>query len=63
MRAGSKMYKGLEVPINAVINTNKVGREFYISGICYNTAFCRYIDSGEIIEIKSSLVSKYLVGL
>jgi hypothetical protein len=63
MRAGSKIYKGFEVPINAVINTNKVGREFYISGLCYNTAFCRYIDTGEIIEIKSSLVSKYLVGL
>jgi hypothetical protein len=63
MRAGSKIYKGLEVPIHAVINTNKVWREFYISGICYNTAFCRYIDTGEIIEINSSLVSKYLVGL
>ena len=63
MRAGSKIYKGVEVPINAVINTNKVGREFYISGLCYNTAFCRYIDTGEIIEVKSNLVSKYLVGL
>lgn len=63
MRAGSKMYRGIEVPINAVINTNKVGREFYISGLCYNTAFCRYIDSGEVLEINSSLVSKYLVGL
>jgi hypothetical protein len=51
------------VPIHAVINTNKVGREFYISGICYNTSFIRYIDSGEVLEIKSSLVSKYLVGL
>ena len=57
------MYRGIEVPINAVINTNKVGREFYISGLCYNTAFCRYIDSGEVLEINSSLVSKYLVGL
>jgi hypothetical protein len=63
MRAGSKLYKSIEVPIHAVININKVGREFYISGICYNTAFIRYIDTGEIIEIKSSLVSKYLVGL
>ena len=57
------MYKGLEVPISAPIYINKQGREFYISGLCYNTAFCRYIDTGEIIEIKSSLVSKYLVGL
>jgi len=63
MRAGSKMYKGLEVPISAPIHINKQGREFYISGLCYNTAFCRYIDTGEIIEIKSNLVSKYLVVL
>ena len=63
MRAGSKIYKGVEVPISAPIYINKQGREFYISGLCYNTAFCRYIDSGEIIEIKNSLVSKYLVGL
>jgi hypothetical protein len=63
MRAGSKIYKGLEVPITAPMHINKQGREFYISGICYNTAFCRYIDTGEIIEVKSNLVSKYLVGL
>ena len=60
MRAGSRKYKTLQVPINAVINTNKVGREFYISGICYNTAFIRYIDSGEVIEIKLGLLKKYL---
>lgn len=63
MRAGAKMYKGVEVPINALMHINKQGREFYISGLCYNTAFCRYIDTGEIIEINSSLVSKYLLGL
>jgi hypothetical protein len=63
MRAGSKIYKGIEVPISAPIHINKQGREFYISGLCYNTALIRYIDSGEVIEIKSSLVSKYLVGL
>ena len=63
MRAGSKIYKGIEVPISAPIHINKQGREFYISGLCYNTAFCRYIDTGEIIEINSNLVSKYLVGL
>jgi hypothetical protein len=60
MRPGSKLYKSIEVPINAVINTNKVGREFYISGICYNTAFIRYIDSGEVIEIKLGLLKNYL---
>ena len=63
MRAGSKMYKGVEVPTSATIHINKQGREFYISGLCYNTAFCRYIDTGEIIEINSSLVSKYIVAL
>jgi hypothetical protein len=63
MRAGSKIYKGIEVPISAPIHINKQGREFYISGLCYNTAFCRYIDSGEVLEINSNLVSKYLVGL
>ena len=60
MRPGSKLYKSIEVPIYAVINTNKVGREFYISGICYNTAFIRYIDSGEVIEIKLGLLKNYL---
>ena len=60
MRAGSRIYKAQEVPIHAVINTNKAGREFYISGICYNTAFFRYIDSGEVIEIKLGLLKNYL---
>ena len=60
MRPGSKLYKSIEIPIHAVINTNKVGREFYISGICYNTAFIRYIDSGEVIEIKLGLLKNYL---
>jgi hypothetical protein len=60
MRPGSKLYKSIEVPIHAVINTNKVGREFYISGICYNTALIRYIDSGEVIEIKLGLLKNYL---
>ena len=60
MRAGSRNYKGQEVPINAVINTNKVGRKFYISGICYNTAFIRYIDTGELLEINLGLLKNYL---
>jgi hypothetical protein len=60
MRAGSRIYKGQEVPIHAVINTNKAGREFYISGICYNIALIRYIDSGEVIEIKLGLLKNYL---
>jgi hypothetical protein len=60
MKAGSRIYKSQEVPINAVINTNKIGREFYISGICYNTALIRYIDSGEVLEIKLGLLKNYL---
>jgi hypothetical protein len=60
MRAGSRIYKSQEVPIHAVINTNKAGREFYISGICYNMAFIRYIDTGELLEINLGLLKNYL---
>jgi hypothetical protein len=60
MRAGSRNYKSQEVPIHAVINTNKTGREFYISGICYNTALIRYIDTGELLEINLGLLKNYL---
>lgn len=51
-RAGSKIYKGVEVPTTAKIYVSKLGREYYISSINEdNTVTIRFIDNEELKTI------------
>jgi hypothetical protein len=49
MRSGSKIYKGVEVPINAKIYLDKKGREFRLFSINETINFV-YIDNNEIVK-------------
>ena len=49
MRSGSKIYKGVEVPINAKIYLDKKGREFRVYSINETINFV-YIDNKEIFK-------------
>jgi hypothetical protein len=62
IRPGSREYKGREVPINAIIHTNKHGREFYECGrdLQNRVAHVRMIDTSEIITIKLEIAERYL---
>ena len=60
MKAGNKMYKGVEIPFNAKVQTNKVGKEFYVSGVETNKVIMRYIESGELVEVSYQTGFKYL---
>jgi hypothetical protein len=51
-RPGSRIYKGIEVPINTEIKVNKKGQEYYESGLSSTSIYFRLIESGDIIEIK-----------
>ena len=44
-RAGSKLYKGREVPENCKIYTSELNREFRIA--CPNDNIIQFIDNGE----------------
>lgn len=59
-RAGNYIYKGLEIPINAKIITDKKGRECYLFGIEGNIANLKYIDNSEILNINYNLICKLL---
>jgi len=54
IRAGSKIYKGVEVPSNMTIEYTKRGREFYLSARFIDEesgaekVAIRFIDNGEI---------------
>lgn len=50
-RAGSKIYKGCEIPITARIILDNKGRECYLSAICGNDATIRYIDNGSYLIV------------
>lgn len=49
MRSGSKIYKGVEVPLNAKIYIDKKGREFRLYSINETINFV-YIDNNEIVK-------------
>lgn len=52
MRCGTKKYKGKEIPANADIKEYQ-GRECYLSGIELDYKIVRFIDTGEILKVKS----------
>jgi hypothetical protein len=60
-RPGSRMYKGIEVPENATIHTNKHGREFYECGrdLVNRVAHVKMIDTSEILTIKLEIAERY----
>ena len=50
-RSGSKIYKGIEIPINAEIKIYK-GRECYLCGSSLETRTIRFVDTGEFFKYK-----------
>jgi hypothetical protein len=48
-RAGSRIYKGVEVPINAKIYIDKKGREFRLYSINETINFI-YLDNNQIVK-------------
>ena len=52
-RAGSRIYKGREVPVTAVIHTSQLGREYYISAVENDESYIRFIDDGTFLKINS----------
>jgi len=52
-RAGSRIYKGREVPESAIIYTSQLGREFWISAVGEIKSFIIFVDDGTNIEINS----------
>jgi hypothetical protein len=61
-RPGSRMYKGIEIPENATIHTNKHGREFYECGrdLVNKVAHVKMIDTSETLTIKLEIAERYL---
>lgn len=53
VRAGSRIYKGCEVPTSAVIHTSQLGREYYISAVENDESYIRFIDDGTFLKINS----------
>ena len=51
-RAGSKIYKGIEIPETAEIYISQLGREYYISGSTMTNHTIRFIDDGTFKIIK-----------
>jgi hypothetical protein len=49
MRSGSKIYKGVEVPINSKIFSDNKGREFRMHSINETINFI-YLDNNQIVK-------------
>ena len=49
MRSGSRIYKGVEVPINSKIFTDNKGREFRLHSINETINFI-YLDNNQIVK-------------
>jgi hypothetical protein len=49
MRSGSKIYKGVEVPINSKIFSDNKGREFRVHSINETINFI-YLDDNQIVK-------------
>lgn len=63
-KAGSKMYKGVEIPINAKIFTIESGHECYLTGLHISDhvtfALVYVIDKKIIINVDYNKIKKYL---
>ena len=57
-RAGSKIYKGIEIPATSKIYLSKLNREFYISGNTMTVFEIRFIDTGKILKISFENLKK-----
>ena len=60
MKAGNKIYKGLEIPYNAKIIVDKQGKECYAIGINQNDVYIKYIDTQKIITVNYELIKDKL---
>ena len=60
MRAGNKIYKGLEIPYNAKIIKDKKGKECYLSGISGNDAILKYIETDKFLTVSYELIKDKL---
>ena len=60
MRAGSKLYKNIEIPYNAKIIVDKQQRECYPIGINGNDVYIKYIDTQKIITVNYELIKDKL---
>jgi hypothetical protein len=49
MRSGSRLYKGVEVPINSKIFSDNKGREFRVHSINETINFI-YLDNNQIVK-------------
>lgn len=57
-RAGSKLYNGIEIPINTNIRTSSLKRAFRI--VCTVKNSIQFLDTGEFATITESQMKKYL---
>ena len=57
-RAGSKLYNGIEIPINTNIRTSSLTRAFRI--VCTVKNSIQILDTGEFATITESQMKKYL---
>jgi len=64
MRAGTRIYKGVEVPVNCKIHTNLQGEEFYIFGVFLENDeyLCnvKFIDNKEPIIVDYKKMKRYI---
>lgn len=51
MKPGTRLHKGIEVPINAIIHISELNREYYLSGIHENVAIIKFLDNHELLRI------------
>ena len=66
MRAGNKMYKGIEIPASAKPFVTKTGRECYYTGRFVDEetgaekAKVRFLDTMEVRVVDWLLINKYI---
>lgn len=66
MRPGNRMYKGKEIPANAIPFLTKTGRECYYVGRFIDDedgsekAYVRFLDTMEIRIVDWLLINKYI---
>lgn len=60
MRAGTRLYRNIEIPANAKVETNAKDKEFYISGIGERTASIYLFDEMKFEQMYLTDLKKYL---
>lgn len=53
MKCGNKLYKSIEIPLNAKIETAPSGREYYVCGLCPEGVNIKYLDNNEYKTISN----------